>query len=164
MATFDQAWAEAAASAPNDTVLIDTLEVAHAAFSAPLRVCNSFEPLAADGLTFQPFYFDLELPTVEAGTLPQLLVKINNLNKALREELRKAAKASTPATVQYRQYRQVAGVNVLGEYMQIPLPVSSISIPTGGEFITLTCEPTNIVNLPLHRAYYTLERFPGLRS
>ena len=166
MATFDAAWAEANAYAPSDTIFIDTLEITNALLSPPIRVCNSFEQLATGEGTFLPFYFELDLPQIEPGSVPQLIIKIGNINKDLREGLRKIKQATGATQVRYRRYRMTdtATTPILDEEMAIPLPVSSISIPPAAAAITITCEPLNIVNLPLHKNLYTTARFPGLKA
>ena len=163
MANWDEAWEEAAAYAPVDEVYIDTLEISNAALTTPIRVCNSFEPLIVGAMTFQPFYFELSLPEMTAGSLPQMKVGIGNFSAELRAALRLIKSSNSGTTVKYRQYRIENNVPVLGDYMDLPMPVSSIDIPSGDAMISVTCEPTNIVNLPLHRKFYTISRFPGLK-
>lgn len=165
MANWDEAWEEAAAYAPTDETYIDTLEITNTDLTTPIRVCNSYERLDVGGMHFQPFYFDITLPEVAANSVPQLQVQIGNFSTELRAALRLIKSSTSSTTVKYRQYRITAnGTAILGDYMDLPLPVATITIPTGGEMITVICEPTNIVNLPLHRQFYTTARFPGLKA
>lgn len=163
MANWDAAWEEAAAYAPADDVFIDTLEISNPKLVSAVRVCNSFEPLVVGGMTFQPFYFEISLPEVAASSLPQMKVGIGNFSAELRAALRLIKTSDTGTTVKYRQYRIENTVPILGDYMDLPMPVASIDIPSGDAMISVTCEPTNIVNLPLHRKFYTVSHFPGLK-
>ena len=163
MSNWDEAWEEVAAYAPDDNTWIDTLEINNADLTTPIRVCNSFQPLIVGSMTFQPFYFEITLPEVTAGSLPQMKLSIGNFSAELRAALRLIKTSNSGTSVKYRQYRIVNDVPTLGDYMDLPMPVSTIDIPSGDAMISVTCEPTNIVNLPLHRKFYTTSRFPGLR-
>ncbi|EIJ33313.1 DUF1833 family protein [Thiothrix nivea] len=166
MAAYDAVWKEAVLMAPTDKTFIDTLEISSPLLAQPIRVCNSFTNLVTGHGDFQPFYFELELPQVEPNTVPQLLVKIANVSATLREGLRQIKAATGATSVRYRRYQiaDATGLPVLDEEMGIPLPVARVGIPMGSAFIAITCEPVNIVNIPLHKNLYTTARFPGLKT
>jgi hypothetical protein len=56
----------------------------------PLRVVNNAAPIMSRGLEFVPYPFDIVLPADDSDTLPQLTLRISNLDAAIVEFVRES--------------------------------------------------------------------------
>lgn len=124
----EEAWAEAYASAPADTVILDTLEIHHRTFEYPLRiVCyplSSTEletiPLRLESdapfnpgqvVEFIKLPFDIVLPEDTASNPGSFQFRIQHAGDKFDEELREAALGGGKITAIYRQFDESTPLN-----------------------------------------------------
>ena len=103
------------ASAPTDIVLIETLELLHDSFPAPIRITNQLQAITASledtapanpgaTVTFQPISFQLVLPRAGDGGSQTLDITISNVDQVAANALQIAMDNPGPVTVIYRLY------------------------------------------------------------
>lgn len=128
MATIEEAWAEAIASAPHDTIILHTLEINHKAFTTPLRVCRwpvtgnepeRFACLLEADAPFNPneiveyigLPFQLVLPDLNAEEVGGISIRMENVGgelddtgRSLDDYLESAALDGGKITAVYREF------------------------------------------------------------
>jgi len=103
------------ASAPGGVVVVETLEVLHDSFPAPIRVTNQLEAFAAtleasaplnasEEVTFQPAYFELVLPNANNGGTEVIDVNITNIDQVAADRMEIAILNPGPVTLIFRVY------------------------------------------------------------
>jgi hypothetical protein len=114
-----QAWAEAAASAPKDEVMLITIELIHPTFvengaPAPIRAVRNTVDVSfrledgapVGGGTVVPFKaipFEVDMPRI--GPLgAEATIRLDNVNREAAKFLPEAAKINTPITAIFRGY------------------------------------------------------------
>jgi hypothetical protein len=118
---LQQAIAEAYASAPQDEIVLHTLEINHKSFTQPIRVVrypvSGPEPerfnclLEADApynpgqvVEFIGLPFELTLPEKDTESPGQFTIRVDNVGDALDEYLENAALGGSKITAIYREY------------------------------------------------------------
>ncbi|MDR2892971.1 MAG: DUF1833 domain-containing protein [Deltaproteobacteria bacterium] len=117
------ALAEAYASAPQNTILLHTLEVNHRSFTEPARVCRwsvtgpepeVFHCQLEDNAPYNPgqvvdfigLPFEITLPEKDTESPGQFTIKIDNIGDRFDEYLENAALHGGTITAIYRVYRK----------------------------------------------------------
>jgi len=109
--SLSEALVEAYANAPADEIVIETLEIDHPTFDAPIRIATGIEedidlPLAENGqeVTHKALQVIVIPPGVtEDGPTP-MRVRIDNISLFLLPHLRDALQGTAPLSVVYRAY------------------------------------------------------------
>jgi len=166
--SYDDATREAYAAAPADTVLLDSLEFLHPAFTQPMRVVNNTEsitaPLEIDApadpgasVLFVALAFKIELPDVDS-TSGELQMSIDNISEEIGNALTLASSSQTKVTVVYRGCEVRNGVARLGGRWVLSLTEAKSNVFTATAAATFG----DIVNTPFPGLDYTTTEFPGL--
>lgn len=103
------------ASAPTDIVLVETLELLHDSFPAPIRITNQLQEITAtleataplnpgETVVFQPISFQLVLPREGDGGSQTLDITVSNVDQVAADALQIAMENPGPVTVIYRVY------------------------------------------------------------
>lgn len=121
--SLSEAYADACVNAPPDVVVLDTLEIWHAAFQdeqgapAPIYVVVNLEPITArieadaarnagQTVTFQPCALSLDLPSVEEGKMGQARLSVSRVGSQILPYLLRAAATIDQVWLTYRAYAQ----------------------------------------------------------
>lgn len=171
-ATLSDALKEAYARAPTDTVIINTLELRHPAFSEPLRVVADFvainalledtAPIDADEVvTFQPYQFEFQLPEVIDNGIPELVITIENVSREIIRNIELAVPETDKLEVTYRAYLN-SDLTTHGPHNNPPLHLTITSIQATSSTIEARASIVDFVNKKFPNQEYTDVRFPGL--
>jgi hypothetical protein len=180
--TLSDAIKEAYASAPDDQVLIHTLEFRHPGFTdengAPdsIRVVRDHRDwdakLEADAplfpgqfKTFIGYAFDLSMPGVEKAAAPQISITIDNAGAQIVQQIEQAIVLPDKIEVTYRPYlsSDVDGSGRLNApHMDPVLTLVIDSIDVDDLSIVATASVGDFVNKRFPNEEYTATRFPGL--
>lgn len=176
--SYSEAIAEAYASAPVDTVTLDTIELYHPAFiddfGAPtaIRLVRQLEDwllklevgAIIGGGTYVKFLaceFDVTLPEfTEDGGTPRIQLSIGNVSREITRYLEQAKQSLVPITVTYRPY---LSTDTSGPQMDPPfvLEMSEVDVDVFQATGSATLE--DIHNKAYPNEKYTTQTFPGLR-
>jgi Domain of unknown function (DUF1833) len=174
--TYNQAIAEAYASADLDEVILDTLELRHPAFvddegnPTAVRLVVSFQNYSLrlennapqDGgqyVTFTACPFTFQLPEFGDGTVPQLQIKIDNVSREITKYLEEASTQLTPIGVTYRPY---LASDPTQPQMDPPFSFTLSKVTVDVFQATGTATTNDVNNWPFPYTQYTPTRFPGL--
>lgn len=161
---------EAYASAPVGQVILHTLEFRHAAFSAPIRVVRNSVNITAtleadapvdggDAVVFQYYAFEFTLPEVSDSGAPELVITIDNADRAIVANLELAVTSDDPLYVTYRPY---LSTDLSTPQMDPPLTMTVQHIEADVFRVTARCGFGEILNRAFPSEDYTASRFPGL--
>lgn len=175
-ALLEAAIAEAYASAPQDTIVLHTLELNHKSFTQPARVVRwpvtdnepaVFHCLLEDDAAYDPgrvvdfigLPFEIVTPEKSTENPGQFQIKIDNVGDMLDEQLEAAALEGGQITAIYREFikgsEETDGPRAVWGGIQIASPRME------GQTITVS----GAVLDWMHRPYgylYTPERYPAL--
>lgn len=168
--TLSQALKEAYASASCEEVILHTLEFRHPAFDMPIRVVldhvNHFFTLEATAPTdpstsveFIAFAFEITLPGMSEGSVPEISIRIDNVDKSIIENIELSMQQSDKIEVTYRPY---LASDVTAPQMNPPMTFQIIHIEADVNSITARCTFGDMANKVFPGQTYTLARFPGL--
>lgn len=169
--TFEEAYADALANAPVDTVIHSTLEFRHVSFTEPARVVAAqrtdlvatLEPDApADGgqaVTFTAVAFDFTPPEIGENGNPELKIEIDNIGRELIEQFDAATSVPEKVEVTYRAY---LSTDLTRPHYVLHLTVTGIECDVFR--VTATAGFGDIVNRAFPLETYTAQRFPGLQQ
>jgi hypothetical protein len=180
--TLSEAIKEAYASAPDDVVLIHTLEFRHPGFTDldnnpdSIRVVRDYRDweakLEADAPLFAGQYklfvgysFDFEMPAVEKGVAPQIKITIDNAGEEIIKQLEQAVILPDKIEVTYRPYlsNDIDGSGRLNTpHMNPVLTLVIDTIDVDSFSITALASVGDIANRKFPNQEYTATRFPGL--
>ena len=169
-ATLSEALKEAYASAPNDVVIISTLEIRHPAFTAPIRVVSDYVPVTAkleasapidagDMVTFQPFAFELSLPEMTDKGVPELGLRIDNVSREILEHIELAMPLPDKLEITYRAY--LSNDLTSGPHNDPPLHLTIISVEADAMSVTAKASVVDFINKKFPNQEYDETRFPG---
>ena len=169
--TLSEALKEAYASAPNNVVVINTLEIRHPAFTAPIRVVSDFAPVTAkleagapvDGgqmVEFQPFAFELTMPEVTEKGVPELGLKIDNVSREILQNIELAISLPQKLELTYRAF--LSNDLAAGPHNDPPLHLTIISIEGDAMSITAKASIADFINRKFPGEEYDESKFPGL--
>lgn len=170
-ATLSEALKEAYASAPSDIVIVNTLEIRHPAFTAPIRVVSDFvavtakleanAPLnAGEMVEFLPFAFELSLPEMTDKGVPELGLRIDNVSREIMEHIELASPLPDKLEITYRAY--LSNDLSSGPHNDPPLHLTIISIEADAVAITAKASVVDFINKKFPNQEYDENRFPGL--
>jgi hypothetical protein len=168
-----QAWAEAAASAPKDEVMLITIELIHPAFvengaPAPIRAVRNTVDTAfrleaeapIGGGTVVPFKaipFEIDYPRI--GQLgAEATIRLDNVNREASRYLAEAVKINTPITAIFRGYL-ASDPNTVG---QGPYRLVLRNVKRSGRLLEGSLSIAKPQNLRVLREIYDMVRFPSL--
>ena len=174
-----QAIQEAYNSAPTDEIIFHTLELRHPAFvddtgaATAIRVVQDIRPgdaldatledsaplHAGQTVTFRAVAFDLSLPKVATGPIPEIALSIDNVDRQIVREIAKAAVGRDRIEVTYRPY---LSSDLSGPQMNPPLTLTLVKVRANALTISGTARIMDAGNRPFPADLYTASRFPGL--
>ncbi|CAA7615105.1 DUF1833 family protein [Magnetospirillum sp. SS-4] len=167
---LSQALREAYAAAPADTVILHTLEIWHPTFTEPIRVVRDHADLTArleagaarDGgqrVTFIALTFDLDLPPVDTGPVPEIAVTLDNVGRELSDALEAAAISQDRIEVIYRPF---LSTDLEGPHMDPPITLTLAEVEADTLRVTCRARMLDAGNKSFPSITYTAQRFPGL--
>lgn len=176
--SYSEAIAEAYASAPEDIVIIDTLEFRHPTFKDPqtgaviaIRVVNDHNPLtatleatapanASQAVVFQPVRFGFRRPNEsDSGSTPEIEITVSNVSRVLIPYLDGAKESREPIHVTYRPY---LSNDKTGPHMNPPLTLTLRSVSADMNNVTARAGYGDLINRRFPKVDYTQAKFPGL--
>ncbi len=174
---YSQAIAEAYASAPEEVVILDTLEFRHPLFIDPtgavvaVRVVNDHTvlraALEADApadpgrfVDFQPVRFGFRRPAEsDSAQIPEVEISVSNVSFILTRYLDMSNESRFPVSVTYRPY---LSNDLTAPHMQPPLTLTLRSATADVSTVTLRAGFGDMNNRRFPRMDYTSLRHPGL--
>lgn len=176
--TYSEALARAYASAPEDEVVLDTLEFRHPTFveaGVPfaIRAVNDHSELVAtleddaplnggDTVTFIPVYFTFARPSEsDSGTTPEVEISVSNVARHLIPHLDRAKESRDPIEVTWRPY---VASDLTGPHMNPPLTLTIRSITCDMMNVTARAGFGDLTNRRFPAIEYTSLKFPGLAA
>lgn len=168
--TLDQAIREAYASAPQDVVILETLEWYHPTFAAPIRVVSdhadhtltleaSAPRNAAEAVVFTAFPFRLLPPEVNEQGHVEMAIEIDNVSREIEDAFAAATAATEPVEVIYRTYLHT---DASGPKNNPPLAFTVRGADADNFRLRVRAVYGDFVNRKFPGEKYTLARFPGL--
>jgi len=168
-----QAWAEAAASAPKDEVMLITIELIHPVFveggaPAPIRAVRNTEDMnfqledsapvgGGQTVLFKAIPFEIDYPRI--GNLgAEATIRLDNINREASRYLEEAVKLNTPIQAIFRGYL-ASDPNTVGQgpYRLILRSVKRTARQLEGQLAIARPQ-----NMRVMREVYDLLRFPSL--
>jgi hypothetical protein len=170
--TLKQAILEAYASAPDNVIILHTLEFRHSAFSAPIRVVRDHADLTAtleasaplnagQAVFFSRFAFELVRPEVSSTGVPQCTIEIDNVNRAIVANIEAALTTTSPILVTYREF---ISSDLSGPQNDPPITLSVLSVTADVFRIKAVCGFHDLVNRRFPTLAFDSETFSGLAS
>lgn len=168
-----QAWAEAAASAPKDEVMLITIELIHPTFvengaPAPIRAVRNtvdvnlrLEAEAPVGggtvVPFKAIPFEIDYPRI--GQLgAECTIRLDNINREASRYLGEAVKVNTPIQAIFRGYL----ASDPGTVGQGPYKLVLRSVKRRGSLLEGSLSIARPQNLRVLREVFDMQRFPAL--
>lgn len=176
--SYSHAIADAYASAPEDVVLLDTLEFRHASFVTAglpyaLRVVNDHDKLiacleddaplnAGEYVEFTPCYFTFVRPSEsETGATAEVEVRVNNVARTLVPYLDAVKESRDPIEITWRPYLDS---DLSGPHMVPPLTLYIRSVTVNMNQVSARAGFGNLVNRRFPAIDYTSQKHPGLAA
>ncbi|TAN65276.1 MAG: DUF1833 domain-containing protein [Magnetospirillum sp.] len=173
---LSQAIKEAYAAAPADVVILHTLEIWHPTFldgdgnPAPIRVVRDHADLTArleagaprnagEMVTFSALAFDLDLPPVDTGPVPEITVTLDNVGREITDALDGAATSQEKVEVTYRPY---LSTDLEGPHMDPPITLSLTEVEADVLRVTGRARMLDVGNKAFPGITYTAKTYPGL--
>ena len=156
---------EAYASGDVDSVLLDTIELSHPAFSQPIYVVLDGEDFVAfleDGVTevtFQAFAFQVTFPEMgESSPAPEFTLRVDGVSQEIIDEIELATESDERITMRYRAY---FAADPSGPE-NTPMPLDLVYIRATVFSVEARVAMGNLANWGFPMEDYTAPRFPGL--
>lgn len=177
--SFSHALAEAYANAPDDEVILDTLEFRHPDFvdgagnPTGVRVVNDHAELlayleadapidAGAEVTFYPVRFTFTRPSEsDAGASPEINVAVDNVARLLMPYLDAAKDSREPITITWRQY---LASDLAAPHIDPPVTLTVTSISADMNGVTMRAGFADLTNRRFPAREYTSRLFPGLSA
>lgn len=176
--SYSEALAAAYASAPEDEVVLDTLEFRHPTFIEngqpfAIRVVNDYEQLTAtleagapmdagEQVQFNPVRFTFTRPSEsESGAVPEVEVTVDNVARHLIPYLDKAKESRVPIELTWRPY---LASDLTGPHMNPPLTLTLRSVSCSMTLVTGRAGFNDLTNRRFPAIEYTAAKFPGLSA
>lgn len=176
--TYTEALAQAYASAPEDEVVLDTLEFRHPTFvdgGTPfaVRVVNDYKDLqavledgaplnAGDSVTFKACQFFFTRPSEsESGSTPEVEISVSNVARYLMQYLDMAKESRDPIEVTWRPY---LASDLTAPHMNPPLTLTLRSVACDMMNVTARAGFGDLTNRRYPAIEYTSQKFPGLAA
>lgn len=176
--TYSEALAAAYASAPEDEVILDTLEFRHPLFQdngVPfgIRGVNDHQDLVAtleadaplnpgETVTFYAVYFTFTRPDEsDSGSVPEIEISIDNVARHLMYYLDAAKESRIPIEVTWRPYLVS---DLTGPHMNPPLTLTLRNVSCNMTSVTARAGYGELTNRRFPAIEYTAKKFPGLSA
>lgn len=167
--TLTEALKEAYASATPD-IIYSTLELRHPAFTQPIRVVRDTVSLTArlestapynpnEYVLFVAMAFDLVKPEVSAQGVPQLTLRIDNVDRSIVASVEAAVETTQPITVCYREY---LSSDLTAPQNNPPLTMTILTVRADLLTVTATAGFPDLMNRKFPTLEYETETFPEL--
>lgn len=176
--SYSEALARAYAVAPEEEIVLDTIELLHPAFIqdgviVAVRVVNDHSPLSAfleadaplnggEEVEFKNCYFQFRRPAEsESASLPEVELQVDNVARVLIPYLDQAKESRVPITLIWRPYLVS---DLSGPHMNPPLTLTLRGV--GGDMNSLTGRAgfSDLTNRRFPASEYTSKKFPGLTA
>lgn len=177
--SYSEALAAAYASAPEDEIILDTLEFNHPLFidgdgqPMGIRVVNDHLPLmatleadaplnAGELVEFRCTQFNFRRPSEsDSGSLPEIELQIDNAARVLMPYLDIVKNSRDPIKLIWRPYLVS---DLSGPHINPPLTLTIRTV--GGDMNSLTARAgfTDLMNRRFPASEYTSKKFPGLAA
>jgi hypothetical protein len=175
---YSEALAAAYASAPEDEVVLNTLEFRHPTFLEgglpfAIRVVNDHSNLiatleadapleASSEVQFFAVYFQLRRPSEsDSGSVPEVEITVDNVARHLMTYLDGAKSSRDPIQVTWRPY---LASDLTGPHMNPPLTLSLRSVSCNMTTVTARAGYGDLTNRRFPAIEYTSKKFPGLTA
>jgi hypothetical protein len=178
--SYSEAIAEAYASAPEDSIILHTLEFRHPLFIDPvtldeigIRVVNDHEFLLAtleDGailnpeeeVRFEPVKFEFTRPSEsDSSASPEIEISVSNVSRILIPYLDLAKESRIPIEVTYRPYM---ASDLSAPHMKPVLNLTLRNVNCSMSDVTATAGFGDLTNRKFPNKDYTSLKFPGLTA
>jgi len=167
---LQQAIKEAYASAPDDVVILHTLEFLHPSFATPIRVVHdhvdheftleaSAPENAGEEVIFVGYSFEFALPEVMTTGVPEIQISIDNVSDEIEDNLIQASQSADAVEVIYRVY---LSDDPTGPQNDPPLKLTLIHAMATDLQVVGRATFADVVNRRFPNQDYTAARFPGL--
>lgn len=168
--TLSEALREAYASAPSHIVIYHTIELRHPAFTTPIRVVRNNANLVArlessapenpgEQVEFVAFSFDFTKPEISTSGVPQVVLEIDNVDRAIVANIEAAMAGTDLIKVTYREY---ISTDLMAPQNDPPLHMTILTISADVFRVRCTAGFANLVNYRFPRTEYDADVFPGL--
>lgn len=152
------------ASAPDDVVLIPTIEITAPSFAEPIRNCTGFEDIEVglDGggmATFIASGLDVALPTKDESGQQNLVFAIENVTGEAQAVIDTALENGEVIELIYRLYLS----DDLSQPAETPRRMVIIDASFSASQVQVTASYNDIINRAWPRRRYTPDFAPGLR-
>jgi uncharacterized protein DUF1833 len=171
---YSEAIAAAMAVAPEDEIILETLEFNHPAFVddlghvVPVRVVNDHVDLQAylesgGGLaTFKACYFKFARPEESTdSSMPEVAIQVDNVAKILIPYLKVAVKSRVPITMIWRPYLLS---DLSGPHMLPVLTLQLRNVNCDMNSVSATAGFVDLANRRFPGNEYSSKLFPGLTA
>lgn len=177
--SYSEALAAAYASAPEDEIILDTLEFNHPAFQddtgaqIAIRVVNDFQDLIATleadapmnpgaTVTFKKSGFEFRKPTEDSsGALPEVELQVDNISRYIVPYLDQIKESRNKITMIWRPY---CVSDLTGPHINPPLQLTLKSVSATMLTMTARAGFLDISNRRFPASEYTSKKFPGLTA
>ena len=170
--SLSEAMKEAYASAPDDEVILLTIEMRHPSFTEPLRVVRNHVALTGtlettapanpgEAVEFLPYAFDLNLPEVTETGRPEIRIAIENISREIVAALEAAVQTVHRIEVTYRAWLLS---DTTCPQNDPPMTMVVTNVTATAKTVEMTAGFTDLTKLAYPKKKYTLEQFPSLAS
>lgn len=165
--TLSEAYAEAAAAAPIDRVILNTYELTHPTFAEPIRIVNDHAPLTATletGETVEFVACPVEIVAPEesdSGRSPTISVRIDGVSSILAGQLDAAIGTMDRIGIIERIY---ASDDTSAPAVLPPLRLTLREVSVSEMTVTATAGFDDPINIGFPAKSYTSGEYPGLSA
>jgi hypothetical protein len=171
--TISEAIAEAYASNPVGSVIWETMELWHPAWTDPLYIVGDRLPLdarieataernAGAAVTFVPWSFTFVPPDMSQQSLPQATIDIDNVSREIGRQLDLAILDGRPIKVIWRTY--LSGRQMEGPEHLPPIKMELKTVNMSVMSIRATLGFRDLLNATFPSLEYDSDHFPGLAA
>jgi len=162
--SLELAMQEVYALAPNDRVVLVTLQLSHPALTETIymvqdRVAQNFTLETGETVEFEPVPFRLTPPTSGEDGLQELNIAIDNVDRRISDFLELVESERAPVVMTYRPY---LSDDPSKPQLDPPLVLSLTDVKINVFEVAGKASFSNITNLKNLTEYYDRRRFPGL--
>lgn len=174
--SYQEAIREAYASADLTELVLDTLELRHPNFvddnnnPTAIRIVRAFQDYSlcletnapvngGQYVTFVGCPFDFTLPAWDATQVPQLQIKIDNVDRRITQALEEASVSIVPIGVTYRPY---LASDPSAPQMNPPFTFTLSKVVADVFQVVGTATTNDVNNWPFPNRVYRPAEFPGL--
>lgn len=166
--SYSEAMAAAYAVAPEDEIILETLQFDHPSFAQPVRVVNDHQFLTAgledDGgmVEFVPCFFKFTRPEESSSSsMPEVNIQVDNVAKILIPFIEQVVQSRIAMSMTWRPYLMS---DLSGPHMLPVLTLTLRAIGTDMNSVTATAGFTDLANRKFPGNEYSSRLFPGLTA